>query len=166
MAAIVRQAQLPDVPVLCTLVRQYWRFEKIAGFDEQRVGALLSLMLAEPRHGSLWLAVEGEVAVGYLIAVHLLSLEKGGAVAEIDEFYVSESHRGKGIGAAMLAAAEQSLLQRGFRNVALQLGRTNQAARDFYSARGYAPRAGYELFDKDLQQAGAPRAPAGAELIP
>ena len=150
MGATIRQARIHDVPVLCSLVCQYWRFEQIAGFDQERISALLRVILTEPQYGSLWLALEGDRAVGYLVAVHLLSLEKGGRVAEIDELYVSELHRGKGIGAALLSAVEQSLLAQGFRNVALQIARTNQAARDFYCARGYAARAGYELLDKDL----------------
>jgi hypothetical protein len=35
-------------------------------------------------------------------------------------------------------------------NVSLQLGRGNDAAREFYRQHGYSDRAGFELLDKML----------------
>ena len=42
------------------------------------------------------------------------------------------------------------ILAAGCTNIALQLGRANESARQFYRRKGYGERDGYELLDKDL----------------
>jgi ribosomal protein S18 acetylase RimI-like enzyme len=64
---------------------------------------------------------------------------------------VLPSARGYGAGLALLAAAEAESARRECRNVSLQLGRGNEAARDFYRRRGYSERSGFELLDKMLE---------------
>jgi GNAT superfamily N-acetyltransferase len=131
-------------------VAEYWCFERIAGFDTDAVGTQLTSLLSDGWLGAGWLGLRDEVPVGYLLAVFVFSLEHGGLTAEIDEFYVRPQARGSGIGRAMLAAAEAAFVARGCTNVALQLGRGNDAGRAFYLHHGYAPRDGYELLDKAL----------------
>ncbi len=146
----IRQATITDVPQLLARVADYWAFEGIAGFEPGRVGAHLGRLLSCPELGAGWIAVaEGEV-VGYLLAVQVFSLEYLGLTAEIDEFFVLASQRGRGVGAALLKTAEEEFVRRGYTQVSLQLSRTNSSAGYFYQGLGYVPRAGYELLDKRL----------------
>jgi GNAT superfamily N-acetyltransferase len=150
MTAEIRAAAASDIPALLPLVEQYWQFEDIAGFDPARVGRELARAVADPKLASGWIAcVRGE-PVGYLLAVYVFSLEHLGLTAEIDEFFLLPSARGKGAGDALLQAAETEFVRRGCRNVSLQLGRGNDGARDFYRRRGFGERAGFELLDKML----------------
>jgi GNAT superfamily N-acetyltransferase len=146
----VRPAASGDIAALLPLVEEYWRFEDIAGFDAARVGRELGRALAEPQLASGWLATLRGEAVGYLLAVYVFSLEHLGLTAEIDEFFVLPSARGKGVGEALLTLAEAEFTRRGCTNVSLQLGRGNDGARAFYRRRGYGERAGFELLDKML----------------
>jgi len=84
----------------------------------------------------------------------MLSLEHQGLMAEIDELFVIAAERGRGIGGALLAAAEGALAAEGCVRLQLQLGVSNGPARAFYEQRGYRQRAGYELLDKDLCSSG------------
>jgi ribosomal protein S18 acetylase RimI-like enzyme len=52
----------------------------------------------------------------------------------------------------LLQAAEAEFLRAGCTNVSLQLGRGNEAAREFYRRNGYSDRTGFELLDKDLNE--------------
>jgi len=146
----VRAAVPADVPQLLALVRRYWDFEGISGFDALRVEVTLQRLLAEPQLGQIWVAAGAHALEGYLIVVHVLSLEHQGLMAEIDEFFVLPETRARGVGAALLQAAEAALARRGCVRLQLQLGLENAAARGFYRRRGYAARAGYELLDKPL----------------
>jgi ribosomal protein S18 acetylase RimI-like enzyme len=103
--------------------------------------------------GAGWIATVESAPAGYLLAVYVFSLEHLGVTAEIDEFFVSPSHRGSGIGAALLETAEAEFTRAGLTNVSLQLARNNDAARRFYHAHGYGNRSGYELLDKVLRGA-------------
>jgi GNAT superfamily N-acetyltransferase len=146
------------MPALVNLVEQYWSFEEIAGFDARRVESLLHAALFADGRARCWLAERAGEVGGYLLAVLVFSLEHGGMMAEIDEFFVSPAFRRHGIGAALLLNAENALHEGGVRRLQLQLGSENARARDFYTARGYSRRAGFELWDKALPPPGRQRA--------
>jgi GNAT superfamily N-acetyltransferase len=153
----VRAATPRDIPQLLALVRRYWEFEQIDGFVALRVELALGQLLTDRHLGAAWVA-EGEAGlVGYLLAVLVLSVEHGGIMAEIDEFFVLPEARSHGLGARLLAAAETALAERGCVRLQLQLAMGNAAGRAFYERRGYRGRDGYRLLDKAL---GASR-PAG-----
>jgi GNAT superfamily N-acetyltransferase len=148
----IRRAAAADVPALAVLVGEYWQLEQIEGFDEAHIRRLLASFLATPHLGCAWIAEDGSSRpVGYLIAVYVFSLEHEGLTAEIDEFYLQAEARGGGVGGRLLEIAEEELVRAGCTNVALQLGRTNDAARAFYRRCGYRDRDAYELLDKSLK---------------
>jgi len=148
----IRPAVPADIPALLALVRRYWDYEAIAGFEALRIELVLQQLLAtgSPR-GAIWVAQAESALVGYLIVVLVMSVEHKGLMGEIDEFFVLPEARSRGVGAALLAGAERTLAQRGCVRLQLQLGRGNARARSFYERRGYRARAGYELLDKALQ---------------
>ena len=152
MSGEIREASIADVPALLPLVEQYWNFEDIEGFDAARIGAVLGRMLSEPALGSGWIATVDGKAMGYLLVVYVYSLEHRGLTAEIDEFFVLPSARGRGLGERLLGLAEAEVARRGCTNVSLQLGRGNDRARAFYRRHGYGERAGFELLDKMLPE--------------
>lgn len=153
MRPIIRRAQRDDVAALASLVEEYWTFEHIGGFERARIERLLHGLIADSQRGGCWLAEANRATTGYLIAVHLFSLEYGGVVAEIDEFFVVPECRGAGTGAALLAEFESESAMAGIVRVQLQLGETNDRARGFYERHAYRRRSGYELLDKPLANA-------------
>jgi len=148
---VIRSAVTADIPLLAALVRQYWEFESIDGFATEAVASLLARLIAEPGLGSIWVAADGGgQLLGYLVAVHVFSLEQQGLMAEIDELFVAPAARAGGVGAALLSVAQSDLAARGCVCLQLQLATDNSAARGFYRRHGYRERTGYELLDKRL----------------
>jgi GNAT superfamily N-acetyltransferase len=129
--AEIRKAKAGDVSTLLPLVEEYWSFEAISGFESGRVAAQLTHLLSEPRLGAGWISTADVVATGYLLAVYVFSLEHLGITAEIDEFFVLPSQRGRGIGAELLGAAESEFRRVGCTNVSLQLSRRNELCASF-----------------------------------
>ena len=150
MTVHIRPITSKDIPALLPLIEQYWIFEDVSGFDAARITQELQRFCADPALGSGWIASNGGKPVGYLLSVYVFSLEHLGLTAEIDEFFVLPSARGKGLGDELLELAEAEFNRRGCTNVALQLGKGNDGARVFYRAHGYSERAGFELLDKML----------------
>jgi GNAT superfamily N-acetyltransferase len=148
--ALVRKATPSDIALLVPLVADYRRFEGIPGADSQRVAVQLKRLLSAPDLGAGWIAIVEDVAVGYLLAVYVFSLEHLGVTAEIDELFVLPSRRGHGIGSALLKTAESEFVRVQCTNVSLQLSRGNASARAFYRRQAYTERSGYELLDKML----------------
>jgi GNAT superfamily N-acetyltransferase len=146
----IRRASADDIPALVELVRAYWTFEGIDGFDAARVAAVLRWFFEHPSAGTAWIASDASTAVAYLLACHVFSLEHGGLTAEIDEFFVVPDARGTGLGRRMLDSAERALAAEGCTSIALQVGRENAAGRAFYARSGYRDRDGYDLMEKSL----------------
>jgi GNAT superfamily N-acetyltransferase len=150
MRTAIRPAVVADSAEIARLVSQYWDFESIDGFDPVRIEGLLRDALAAPDRAACWVAANNGRIVGYLLIVFVLSLEYGGLMAEVDEFFVEPDARGCGIGVAMLRSAEEALRRLGVERLQLQLGVENQGAREFYSRCGFARRLGFDLWEKPL----------------
>lgn len=148
----IRRGLPGDVPQLLELVRQYWHFEGIPGFDAVALSPLLKRLASEPEVGAIWIAEADGELLGYLVAVRTFSLEQKGPMAEIDEFFVSPAGRSYGVGAALLDVAESDLACAGCVCLQLQLGKDNVRARAFYRRHGYAEREGYGLLDKRISE--------------
>ncbi|MGA2778391.1 MAG: GNAT family N-acetyltransferase [Steroidobacteraceae bacterium] len=146
----IRRAQVSDVAAIAPLVAAYWDYERIAGFERARVEAHLSTLLSGPERGGCWVAEHDAALAGYLIAVYVFSLEHGGLMAEIDEFYLRPHARHFGAGSALLAESEREMAAAGISRVQLQVGVRNDQARGFYERRGYRRRSAYDLYDKPL----------------
>jgi GNAT superfamily N-acetyltransferase len=149
-AVQIQTASTDDLDVLLPMVEQYWKFEAIEGYDAARIRKLLTRVFDDASLGRAWIARVYNEPAGYLLAVYVFSLEHEGLTAEIDEFFVLPQHRGLGLGARMLAAAEAQFRIEGCTNVSLQLGRGNEAARRFYRQNGFEDRDGFELVSKNL----------------
>jgi GNAT superfamily N-acetyltransferase len=150
MRSTVRPAALTDVPALTELVRAYWSFERIPDFDAPRVAGLLQSFLMDPKAGCCFVAALDTRAVGYLLASYVFSLEHGGTMAEIDEFFVVEDQRGNRTGTRLLDAAATAMKNAGLVRLQLQLGERNTSGRDFYLRHGFRRREGYRLWDRSL----------------
>jgi GNAT superfamily N-acetyltransferase len=150
MTTTIRQATPSDAGTLARLVEQYWVFEAIENYDYGRVERLLHEALVAPGRAACWIAEDGGDPTGYIFIVFVLSLEHGGLMAEVDEFFVVPEARGNGTGSTLLRRAERELQPLGAVRLQLQLAAGNERARAFYIAHGYAPRSGYGLWDKPL----------------
>jgi GNAT superfamily N-acetyltransferase len=134
MSVDIRPITSKDIPALLPLVEQYWIFEDVAGFDAARVTKELERFCASATLGNGWIAYIKGQAVGYLLAVYVFSLEHLGLTAEIDEFFVLPSARGKGLGDELLELAEAEFVRRGCTNVASSSAKETMA-RAFSIAR-------------------------------
>jgi ribosomal protein S18 acetylase RimI-like enzyme len=95
----------------------------------------------------LLLAYDGEELVGYALS-HVLALEEtwigdtwrtGRRVAELESLAVRPSHRGRGIGSALLDRIDEALEAQGIRDVFVGALAGNEGALRLYARRGFRP---------------------------
>jgi ribosomal protein S18 acetylase RimI-like enzyme len=146
----IRRATKDDIAILLPLIHDYWSFEGIHHFQQDLVTQQLLRLFNESHLGSCWLSLANNVAVGYLLAVYVFSLENLGLTAEIDELFILPQYRGKGVGKALLQTAELEFLQIGCTSISLQVARGNEPARSFYHRNGYIDRSHFELLEKEI----------------
>jgi len=113
-------------------------------FREEQVRETVNELLVNPSRGRVYLILEAEVAIGYLVLSFDFSLEYGGINAWIDEFFVRPDLRGQGIGSKTLEFAAQAAREHGARVLHLEVNRGNRAIR-LYRRHGFEDHDRYLL---------------------
>ncbi len=126
----------------------------------QRIGAL-----ARRRHTALFVAESDGAIVGW-VQVESRRLIETGAFAELTGLVVAASARGRGVGRALVAAAEAWAGARGFPALRLRSNVIRTGARAFYERLGYRVVKRQNVFVRplsgraraaDLREGGPPR---------
>ena len=77
----------------------------------------------------------GEGVRGFVVA----TFRDGTKVAGIETIDVHPKHRGKGVGKALLTAAEREMKRKGARKARLEVSEGNRVAKTLYQKVGYVP---------------------------
>lgn len=136
MKPTFRIATESDAQILLAMMREYYAFDEHT-FDEAKASEALLAFICEPSFGRAWLIREDEGPVGYIVLTFGYSIEYLGRDAFIDEFYLRESHRGRGWGRKALDFVEEEARAAGVRAIHLEVVRTNTAAAEVYRRAGY-----------------------------
>ena len=83
--------------------------------------------------------------IGYIVLTFGFSLEFHGRDAFLDELYLSEEYRGKGIGEASLGFVEALCQREGIKALHLEVERRNRRAQELYRQAGYQDHDRYLL---------------------
>lgn len=103
MSAALHLAAPEDAPKLLAMVEALHNELGLASSLEDRETALVPLLEGSP-HGAVWLIGPRAAPVGYIAITFGWSLSKGGLEGHIDEVFVRETVRGRGVGTEVLSA--------------------------------------------------------------
>lgn len=142
---IFQVADESHVAVLLPLVRDYHDFEQIVLSDQQRLDAVLPLLVPHSNLGRVWLILISGKVVGYAILCFGYSIELGGRDAFIDELFIAEEFRGQGIGRQALEFIACQAASLDIAALHLEVARTNDKAKRLYLKAGFSSRERYHL---------------------
>lgn len=131
----VRAASPADAAALGQLLDEFNReygdptpgVEILAGRIERLLGGTTTFAL-----------LAGEPPVGFALLSLRPNVWYDGPVAVLDELYVAPALRSRGLGSALLTAAEQAVRQRGGELLEINVDGEDVDARRFYERHGYA----------------------------
>ncbi|WP_305832128.1 GNAT family N-acetyltransferase [Photobacterium leiognathi] len=150
---------LSSLDTFLKLIDELFAYEALPQKVEQTSAAVKQL-LASPELGHAWfIEVEenGETQIaGHLIVSYAFSLEHGGKVGLIDQFYLKPEWRQKGIGSALFPQVEQNVINDGIKALSLEVNIGNAGARTFYERQGFVPRRQFCMMTKTLVQSTIP----------
>jgi len=133
-----------DENILIALMREFYAVEHLA-FDEAVTRVALRQMLRDDALGAVYSIRSGEDVAGYVVLTFGFSLEFHGRDALVDELYLREEFRGKGLGRAVLEFVEGVCRAEGIKAVHLEVDRVNTRAQEVYRAAGYRDHDRYLL---------------------
>jgi diamine N-acetyltransferase len=112
-------------------------------FDERRRQVIFEEFVSDPTFGKAWLIVNADDPIGYVVLTVSFSFEYRGRDAFIDELYVAEEHRGRGIGRRTMEFVEETARTLGVNAVHLEVSKSNDAALELYRRAGYVDHGRY-----------------------
>lgn len=139
MSQILHLAGPDEAEKLLPMVARYHANEGIELTEEERAGAVTPLLEGSPL-GAVWFIGPKMAPVGYVAVSFGWSIEMGGMDAFIDELWVREKVRGRGMGSEALAALIPALENAGVKALHLEVAEGNPAER-IYKRAGFKRRS-------------------------
>ncbi len=144
MDATFRLAADASIDLLVRFMRELYEHDHLP-FDEAAARQAMEKILQDHSLGRVWLINDGEQAIGYVVLTLGYSLEYHGRDAFIDEIYIRESHRSRGIGKQAIQFVEAVCRELGVQALHLEVERANTKAQAFYHKIGFEDHDRYLL---------------------
>ncbi|MBA4153012.1 MAG: N-acetyltransferase [Flavobacterium sp.] len=118
-------------------MEEFYRIDNYP-FDSKISEELFNQFLADENLGKAWLILHKNEIVGYVILTYVFSFEYQGKIAFLDELYIRENARGKGIGKETIAFIQQEAPKLSLKIIYLEVESHNDAAQKLYIAKDFA----------------------------
>lgn len=134
----LRPLEKNQVKTIIPLMVDFYAIDKYH-IDPSASEKLFEAFLDDQNLGKAWLIYNEETVVGYAILTFVFSFEYGGKIAFIDELYLTENARGKGIGKKALELLTDRARESNVKLLYLELENHNEKAQKLYLAGGFVP---------------------------
>jgi GNAT superfamily N-acetyltransferase len=149
MNATIRPCRPDDAETLVTLIRELAVYEKLESFARATPEALRTHLFGPtPAAEAILAEVEG-AAVGFALFFMTFSTFRGQPGLYLEDIFVRESHRGRGIGKAMLATVARRAVDRGCGRVEWSVLDWNAPSIAFYKSLGARPLDDWTVYRMD-----------------
>jgi diamine N-acetyltransferase len=139
-----------DVEALLPMTRDFYAHEGLA-FDEAIARRALLGVIGDDTFGHVFLILLAGDVAGYAVLTFGYSLEFHGRDAFVDELYLRDEYRGRGIGKRALRFLTEVCAAEGVNALHLEVERANTAAQVVYRKFGFEDHDRY-LMTKWLRQ--------------
>ena len=138
-AARIRNAVASDAPMLMAMMRELAVYDGIAdGLETTEEAIRRDGFGSEPLFHAVIAEIGGEIA-GYVSYFERYNAWKGGPYLAVDDVYVREAFRAKGVGKAMMQEVRGLAVGKGL-NMRWEMEVANERARAFYEKLGAKTR--------------------------
>lgn len=142
----IRPATVEDLPTILAFIRKLADYERLAHQVEATEDVLrVSLFDQKPR-AEVLLAFIGEEAAGFALFFHNFSTFVGRPGLYLEDIFVDEEFRGRGIGRALFARLGEIARERNCRRFEWAVLDWNESAIRFYKSLGARELSDWRLF--------------------
>ena len=143
---IIRPAQEKDIPTIYSFIKEIAEFEKLAHEVETTEEVLRNSLFGQKRYAEVLIAeYDGEPA-GHAVFFHNFSTFVGRPGIYLEDLYVRQHLRSKGIGKALLLSLIKLAKERNCGRVEWAVLDWNKHAIDFYKSLGAVPMEDWKIF--------------------
>jgi len=128
--------EIQDIAIITRMMEEFYAIDQYP-IDSERTKDLFFEFITHENLGKSWLIQSKNEIVGYFILTFVFSFEYGGKIAFIDELYIKELDRGKGIGKKALLFIQQEVLKLSLKLLYLEVEPHNENAQKLYLAHDF-----------------------------
>jgi len=142
----IRAATEEDVPLILSLIKDLARYEKLLDQVVATEAILRQSLFGPSPHAEVIIGSIQGIPAGYALFFHSFSTFLGKSGMYIEDLFVREAHRGKGLGKALLMHVAGLAIQRGCKRLEWSVLDWNDPAIRFYESLGAVPMNGWTLY--------------------
>lgn len=128
--------QTSDIETIVPMMQEFYAIDNYP-IDIAISKALFLEFLENPHLGRCWLIFSDGEILGYIILTFIFSFEYKGTIAFLDELYISEKARGKGIGKLALDFIHKEAIYLDLKIIYLEIEDHNEIAQKLYLSKDF-----------------------------
>lgn len=127
---------LSDIETIVTLMQEFYAIDNYPiAIDVSK--ALFQEFISNENLGKSWLILSDNKIVGYIILTFVFSFEYQGKITFLDELYLTEKARGKGIGSKAIEFIRSESHKLSLKLIYLEVEPHNEKAQKLYLAHDF-----------------------------
>jgi len=125
-----------DVPIILGFMEQYYKLDGLH-FSPPEAEHTLRTLMDDPKAGTIWKILFNEETIGYAVLTFWYSLEFHGRSAFLDELFLIEAYRRRGLGTSVIEFLCAFCRKKNIHTLRLEVEFENRAARELYQRNGF-----------------------------
>lgn len=132
----IEKAEPKDIAPIIALIREFAGFENLSEFCEVTEARLSAALFGETKVAEAMVAFQADSMIAYAIFYPNFASFRGQRGMYLEDIYIRQEFRGRGVGEAMLRRIAGIARERGFERIDFQVLEWNAPAIKFYEKLG------------------------------
>ena len=128
--------EIADIEIITQMMQDFYAIDNYP-MDVEVAKTLFQEFISNEHLGKSWLMYSKNEIVGYIILTFIFSFEYGGKIAFVDELFIKETARGKGIGKEAIQFIQREVPKLSLKLLYLEVEPHNENAQKLYLAHDF-----------------------------
>ena len=128
--------EIADIEIITLMMQEFYAIDNYP-MDVEVAKTLFQEFITHEHLGKSWLIYSENEIVGYIILTFIFSFEYGGKIAFVDELFIKETARGKGIGKEAIQFIQREVPKLSLKLLYLEIEPHNENAQKLYLAHDF-----------------------------
>ena len=128
--------EIADIEIITQMMQDFYAIDNYP-MDIEVTKNLFQEFISNEHLGKSWLIYSESEIVGYIILTFIFSFEYGGKIAFVDELFIKETARGKGIGKEAIQFIQREVPKLSLKLLYLEVEPHNENAQKLYLAHDF-----------------------------
>lgn len=131
-----KPSEITDISTITQMMQDFYAIDNYP-MDVEVAKNLFHEFISNENLGKSWLIYYENEIVGYIILTFIFSFEYGGKIAFVDELFIKETARGKGIGKEAIQFIQREVPKLSLKLLYLEVEPHNENAQKLYLAHDF-----------------------------